>query len=137
MGTYQGSERVEEEDGEHGLGHHGEQLVVEAVDVAELRLPLGDSQPPHELRDTSGGANPATTGEAVSVEEEEEEEEEERAGNPSDGREGGGGERGAHLVHDVGVGLERDPPLPHLLGTRRGGGRGRGRGRAWREIGGG
>lgn len=34
------------------------------------------------------------------------------------------GERGglvgrAHLVHDVGVGLERDPSFPHLLGARR------------------
>jgi len=47
--TYQGGERVEEEDGENGLGHHGKQLVVQAVDVAELHIPLGDSQPPYEL----------------------------------------------------------------------------------------
>ena len=32
----------------------------------------------------------------------------------------GGGEREDHLVQDVRVGLQRDPPLPHLLGARRG-----------------
>jgi len=36
---------------------------------------------------------------------------------------GGGGSRGggarAHLVHNVRVGLQRDPALPHLVGARR------------------
>lgn len=47
--TYQGGERVEEEDCENGMGHQGDQLVVQAVDVAELHSPLGDSQTPYEL----------------------------------------------------------------------------------------
>lgn len=47
--NYQGGERVEEEDGENGLGHHSEQLIVKAVDVAELHILLVDSQPPYEL----------------------------------------------------------------------------------------
>uniref|UniRef100_A0A0A9H461 Uncharacterized protein n=1 Tax=Arundo donax TaxID=35708 RepID=A0A0A9H461_ARUDO len=39
---------VEQDDGEHRLGHKREQLVVEPVDVAEPNV-LGDPQSPHEL----------------------------------------------------------------------------------------
>jgi hypothetical protein len=41
--AYQGGEGVQEEDGEHGLRHHGEQLVIEALYVAELSGPFGNS----------------------------------------------------------------------------------------------
>ena len=36
-GPYQGGERVEEEDGEHGLGHHIQRVSVDTVHVVELR----------------------------------------------------------------------------------------------------
>lgn len=100
MGDHLG---VEQEDGEHWLGHHGEQLVVKAVHVAETHV-LGDSQPPHELqRSCSEGQR-----------------ERRRAERPErkDFQVGGGEgleEVGpeAYLVHDVGVSLEGEPPLPH------------------------
>jgi hypothetical protein len=110
MGAYQGGERVEEDDGEHGLGHHGEQLVVEAVYIAELHFPLGDPQSPHELH-----APPPV----ASVSESRERPETTGGNETLAGTGFGGGPREAHLVHDVRVGLQRDPPLPHLHGARR------------------
>jgi hypothetical protein len=41
--AYHGGEGVQKEDGEHGLGHHGEQHVIEVVYVAELSRPFGNS----------------------------------------------------------------------------------------------
>jgi len=112
--TYQRGEGVEEEDGENGLGHHGEQLIVQAVDVAELHIPLGDSQPPYELHKPTPrqqSARAARNG---------------RKRNPSklpapeaEAEAGAGRGARAHLVHDVRVGLQRDPALPHLVGARR------------------